>query len=554
MKKLLTHTFRAGLLAACALASGAYAQTPLPNPNQIATRTTPAPGSEAALRKLIDSVARGAPDYAAMTPIFAGAIRNDVRRSKELFAGFGALQSLVFKEVSPQGADVYAANFDTRTIEFRIMLDATGKMGVTFTPPPAAPIERLDDTALADFIRDEMDAMDYSGAVLVARDGKPIFAAARGLADREQNIPNTLDTRFRVGSMNKIMTAVGIMQLVQAKKVRLDATLGEYLEDYPNKELARTVTVHQLLTHTGGTGDFFGPMYEPNRLSFRTLKDYVTVFGGRPTEFTPGDNYRYSNYGFILLGRIIEEVSGQTYPDYIRDHVFKAAGMTRSGFEPEAIEVEGRAVGYIWESPAYRSAAKTLPPNGTSAGGGYATVGDFLAFANALTGHKLLDAKHTDLMTTRKTSTGDGYGLEDLSTAEIRMVARGGGAGGMNGRMRIIGDGKVVIVALTNENPPPFANAIENKILSRIRVLTDSGRLATFRRASPAPDATLEQRIAAFDANDRNNDGKLDKAEVRGVLGTLGLYADQLNPILALYDVNKDGFVSDEENRNPPPR
>ncbi|MDQ6780638.1 MAG: beta-lactamase family protein, partial [Candidatus Eremiobacteraeota bacterium] len=175
-------------------------------------------------------------------------------------------------------------------------------------------------SALRATLRESVAADHFAGAVLVAKGGAPIFAQAYGLADREHKIPNTLETRFRLGSMNKMFTAVSIMQLVQAGKVGLQDSLGKYLTDYPNKRIASQVTIHELLIHTGGTGDFFGPDFDKHRLQLRTLHDYITLFGKRGPQFRPGSRFEYSNYGFILLGSVVEKVSGQSYYDYVRDH------------------------------------------------------------------------------------------------------------------------------------------------------------------------------------------------------------------------------------------
>ena len=118
--------------------------------------------------------------------------------------------------------------------------------------------------------------------------------------------------------MNKMFTAVAIIQLVEAGKVKLTAPLGKYLRDYPNQEVATKVTMQQLLTHTGGTGDIFGPEFDAHRLELRKLADYVKLYGKRGLEFEPGSKWAYSNYGFILLGAVIEKVSGQSYYDYVR--------------------------------------------------------------------------------------------------------------------------------------------------------------------------------------------------------------------------------------------
>lgn len=142
----------------------------------------------------------------------------------------------------------------------------------------------------------------FSGAALVARSGSPVFAEALGFADRASKKPNTIKTRFRLGSMNKMFTAVATLQLVQSGKLELNAPIGRYLTDYPNQDVASKVTIHHLLTHTGGTGDFFGPEFEQHRLELRTINDYIKLFGARGLAFEPGSKWEYSNYGFLLLG------------------------------------------------------------------------------------------------------------------------------------------------------------------------------------------------------------------------------------------------------------
>jgi D-alanyl-D-alanine carboxypeptidase len=290
--------------------------------------------------------------------------------------------------------------------------------------------------------------------VLVARRGTVIYSDAKGLADREARTPNTLETKFRMGSMNKMFTATAILQLVQAGKVKLDAPIGTYLAAYPNRDVATKVTVHHLLTHTGGTGDIFGPQFAEHRLELRTLGDYVKLYGTRGLEFEPGSRWEYSNYGFLLLGVIVERVSGQSYYDYVRDHVFTPAGMTGSGSEPEEPPVAGRAKGYMREGAAWVPNTATLPYRGTSAGGGYTTAGDLLRFATAITGNRLLDASHTALLTTGKVATprGDKYAYGFIENVEggVRSFGHGGGAPGMNGDLRIYPDSGYVVAALAN--------------------------------------------------------------------------------------------------------
>ena len=186
--------------------------------------------------------------------------------------------------------------------------------------------------------------------------------------------------------MNKMITAVAILQLVEAGKIELTAPVGDYLTDYPNPDVATTVTIHHLLTHTGGTGDIFGPTFDAHRDELRTHHDYVELYGSRGPEFDPGTRWAYSNYGFVLLGAIIEAVTGQTYYDYVDDHIYQPAGMTATGSLPETEAVPDRSIGYTTPTPGgeWNPNTDTLPYRGTAAGGGYSTVEDLTRFAEAL--------------------------------------------------------------------------------------------------------------------------------------------------------------------------
>ena len=342
--------------------------------------------------------------------------------------------------------------------------------------PPDLAIARLSDTALAAALRDrvasEAAAGRFSGAILVARDGRILYEGAAGMADRERGTANTVDTRFRVGSMNKMFTAVAILQLVQAGKIRLDDPLIRHLPDYPNRELASKVTIHQLLNHTGGTGDIFGPQFAANRAALRTTDDYLKLYGARALAWEPGSRWQYSNYGYILLGAVIERVSGQSYYDYVDRNVFTRAGMTETASLPEDTVVPRRSLGYMRSGGGgpLVSNSETLPYRGTSAGGGYSTVRDFWRFARALRSHQLLDATHTQLLTTGTVAAFGAkyaYGFVDRDISGTRIVGHGGGAPGMNGELYIHLPSGTVIAALANLDPPA-AKRIADFALNRV--------------------------------------------------------------------------------------
>jgi len=216
-----------------------------------------------------------------------------------------------------------------------------------------------------------------------------------------------------------------------------------------------------LLTHTGGTGDIFGPEFDAHRKELRTLNDYVTLYGKRGPEFEPGSRWQYSNYGMVLLGVVIERVTGQSYYDYVQDHIYKPAGMPSTGSLPEDQAVPDLSIGYMRspETGEWVPNTDTLPYRGTSAGGGYSTVGDLLRFASALLSHKLLNAPSMELLITGKVEGGSGgkyaYGFEDQRDKDGNgWVGHAGGAPGMNGDLRIYPKSGYVVVVLANLDPP----------------------------------------------------------------------------------------------------
>ncbi len=340
---------------------------------------------------------------------------------------------------------------------------------------PSLALPRLSEgeliAALRQRLNEAVSADLFSGAVLLARNGKPIFEQAYGLADREHHVRNSLSTRFRIGSMNKMFTAVAILQLVSAGKIGLADPLIRFLPDYANRDLASKVTISELLSHTGGTGDFFGPEFNSHRLELRTHEDYIKLFENRPVRFEPGTRFEYSNYGFLILGAVIEKVSGHSYYDYVREHVYRPAGMTSTGSAPEGQSVRELSVGYTkQEGDTWQRNTFLLPYRGTSAGGGYSTVEDLLRFANALREKKLLDSDHTKLLTPAKVETPSGhyaYGFEDRITNGCHCFGHRGGSPGMNGELEICQDSAYVVAVLANIDPEA-ASHIADFVVNRL--------------------------------------------------------------------------------------
>jgi CubicO group peptidase (beta-lactamase class C family) len=342
--------------------------------------------------------------------------------------------------------------------------DKVGFAGGSFTdevPPGAARPAKLALPALVEAVdaRAASRAAEdkFSGTVLLAQGGRVLFQKAYGLADRALGKPNTLDTQFRFGSMGKMFTAVAIMQMVEQGKIDLEAPVGRYLAGYPNRDIATKVTVAHLLSHTGGTGDIFGPDFDKKKGSLSSAKDYVDLYGSRAPVFAPGARQAYSNYGFILLGRIVEQVSGLPYDEYIQRNIFTPAGMASTGNRPESESLPRRAVGYTGSGAGLKSAADTFPLNGTAAGGGYATSGDFNRFMEGLTSHRLLRRETLQKLIEGgvKTAGGKfaGYDFGETVPDAGRWIGHSGGAPGMSGTLQHFLNNGVTMIILANRDP-----------------------------------------------------------------------------------------------------
>lgn len=255
---------------------------------------------------------------------------------------------------------------------------------------------------------------DFAGSLIVARGGEILLARSWGLADQIAQKPMTLDTPMFLASAGKMFTGVAVLQLVDAGKIGLDAPLGRCLTDYPNAEMAK-VTIRQLLSHRAGTGDI-GILHRDegdNRARVRTIEDIVRLNGSRAPDFPPGSKADYSNYGFILLGAVIEKVTGGTYYDYVAKHIFVPTGMKQSGF-PDREHLQDVAVNYttyFGAEPKLVASTDTLPWRGASAGGGVSSPNDMLRFLRALKAGKLLSAKMLKFATTAGDTPWYGMGF-----------------------------------------------------------------------------------------------------------------------------------------------
>lgn len=261
----------------------------------------------------------------------------------------------------------------------------------------------------------QMAAEDkFSGTVLLARRGKTVLARSYGMADKEQSLANEIDTIFALASASKPFTALAILQLAQQGKIDFYGTLGTYLDGFP-AAIASTVTIHHLLTHTSGMGDLLTNAEFMDKAGTWTsaaevMDETLRIIGKEPLQFTPGTGNRYSNNGYDTLGAVVARVSGKSFYDYVRDHIFNPAGMTRSGFYTRSQWLADKRIAhpYTLESSGNRADALRAGIGaarmfiGTGGGNGFSTAGDLVRFANALQRGKLLNPAYTELFMSPK--------------------------------------------------------------------------------------------------------------------------------------------------------
>ncbi len=344
--------------------------------------------------------------------------------------------------------------------------------------PGAQPTKKLTEAEMAKeldaFVQKLADADLFSGTILLAKDGKTIYQKAVGIANKDFNAPNKIDTKFNLGSMNKMFTAVAIAQLVERGKLSFDDPLSKFLPDFPDKESAEKIKIKQILTHTAGLGGYFSQKFqEASRDRFRTVDDMMKLAREEKILFEPGSRWQYSNTGFLVLGAVIEKVSGQSYYDFVRENIYKPAGMINSDcYELDRVNTN-LAVGYEKEFTEngiqFRNNIFMHVLRGGPQGGGYSTIEDLLKFDVALRSGKLLGKEFVKLLLSPKPelkSPDYGYGFQ-IDT-ENQIAGHGGGFPGINSNLDMfLGNGfTAVVMSNYGRGASPVSDKMRELVLS----------------------------------------------------------------------------------------
>lgn len=328
-------------------------------------------------------------------------------------------------------------------------------------PPAANSAKKLSEKEIVremEVFMKKLAAADvFSGAVLLAKDGVPVYKGVFGMANKDFEAVNKIDTKFNLGSMNKMFTAVAIAQLVEKGKLSFEDSLSKFIPDFPDRESAEKIKIKHLLTHTAGLGGYFSEKWDKiSRAQFRTVDDMMKM--AKEDEkllFEPGTRWRYSNTGMLVLGKVIEIVSGQSYYDYVRENIHKPAGMMNTDcYELDRVN-HNLAVGY---DKSYTDNGITFSNNifmhvmrGGPQGGGYSTVEDLLKFDRALRSNKLIGAEYVRILTTAKPELNSpNYGFGFSVSADGKGFGHSGGFPGINSNLDMFPESGWTAIVMSN--------------------------------------------------------------------------------------------------------
>lgn len=353
--------------------------------------------------------------------------------------------------------------------------------------PPACPPDLAG--RLASHMPAWLTSVNFSGVIVVACHGVTVYSEAAGLANRETGEAITTATRFNLGSMNKMWTAMAVARLVDQGRIDLDAPVGRYLPRLANAAVRDQVRVRHLLNHTSGLGSYFTRGFLRERVLVSRAADYLPFFIDDPLAFTPGARFHYSNAGFALLGAIVEEVSGQSYFDYMRTEILAPAGMKTTAFDDARGAERGTAVPYGTPpgAPAPIDTSAQTEARGGPAGGARATAADVIAFSRAMWAGTLASVQIVATFTTGTVPMGPavryalGFGAGEMNG--WRHVGHNGGAPGVGTDFLSFPDQGIDIVVLTNVDMP-----LASRVMARASALV-TGQTVPDAVPAPAPNA-----------------------------------------------------------------
>jgi CubicO group peptidase (beta-lactamase class C family) len=355
--------------------------------------------------------------------------------------------------------------------------------------PQLDPVPRMEQI-IQSYVADHK----FMGSVLVARDGKTLLDKGYGFANIEWQVPNAPTTKFRLGSITKQFTAASILLLEERGKLKTDDPVKKYMPDAP--AAWDKVTIFHLLTHTSGIPSFTSfPDLPTRQLQAMTPQQLVDWFRDKPLEFEPGTKWNYSNSGYVLLGYLIEKISGQSYAEFVQQNIFTPLGMKDSGYDSNSAIIERRAAGYSPGKNGPENAGFVNMTVPLSAGALYSTTEDLLRWEQGLFGGKLLSLASLAKMTT-PFKNDYAFGLGVSSANGHKIIAHNGGIQGFNTSLAYYPGDKLVVAVLGNLNggaPDQIASSLGKVALGEQVVLPAE------RKEITLPPSSLEKYVGSYE-------------------------------------------------------
>jgi D-alanyl-D-alanine carboxypeptidase len=368
-------------------------------------------------------------------------------------------------------------------------------------PEPAPPLTAAVQSKIDMDVRSALSASHTQGAtIVIVRDGAVVFARSYGVRDVERSSPADEHTRYEIGSITKQFTAAAILQLKEAGKIELDAPVATYVPSAPH---AREITVRQLLTHTSGLADYTdAPNFDMLAATPATFDRVLSPIAGKPLGFTPGTAFAYSNTNYLILGRIIERVSGQTWEAYVQQHLFLPAGMRESATMAQEDRLADMARGYVYAQGRTAASKPIAESWASSAGGIVSTADDLRRWGEALSSGRIISASDYELLTsparlTDGSVTSYGFGMKVDRFEGQPRIWHDGNTNGFDGSDQFFPSQGVRIIVLTN-TLAGGSNAIVEHVYNDLypAIASAAARAAESQPSGPPPTASDEDLYA----------------------------------------------------------
>ena len=367
-------------------------------------------------------------------------------------------------------------------------------VAIAFTFVAAAGSRAQDLARMEQVVQSHVSAGTFMGTVLVARDGAVVFDKAYGMANLELEVPNTPDTKFRLGSITKQFTAAAILLLEERGKLKADDRITTYLPDAPMEW--QRITIFNLLTHSSGIPNFTAlPEYSSAKGRATSVTESLASLRGKQLDFGPGEKMSYSNSGYLALGAIIEKASGQTYEAFVTENIFKPLGMNDSGYDSNTAVIKRRASGYIKTPTGYVNAGYIHMSVPHAAGALYSTTRDLLKWEQALFAGKVVSKASLDRMIT-PFKNNYGLGVTSAVVKGRQVIAHGGGIDGFNTQLAYYPESRTVVTVLSNVN-----GAVPDALTAQLGAIMhgDTVTLTSERKEITLPVATLSKYVGAYE-------------------------------------------------------